>query len=253
MKGDLMRHLYPALLAAPLALAALLPAPAFAQSGPILIWPVNPTIQPDARSTALWLENPGKAPIQLQVRVFAWQQSGEGDAYAAQTDVIGTPPMVTIAPGSKQLVRLTRTQPAPARSEQAFRVIVDEIPLPGATSSADSAARIQFRMRYAIPLFSYGAGYAEPDRKASPSAQSLAWRIVGEGHARFLEIRNTGATHARLVDAAFDADAKPFAPGLLGYVLAGSTMRWALPDGAGAGALRISVNGTATTLPVSDG
>jgi len=251
-----MRHsrLYPSLLAASFTIAAaLLPAPAAAQSGPILIWPVNPTIQPNARSTALWLENPGKAPIQLQVRVFAWQQSGDGDAYAAQSDIVGTPPMVTIEPGRKQLVRLTRTQPAPARAEQAFRVIVDEIPLPGAKPAENSAARIQFRMRYAIPLFSYGAGYVQPDAKAAVSAQSLAWRIVGEGDVRFLEIRNTGTTHARLVDAMFDADAKPFAPGLLGYVLAGSTMRWSLPQGAGAGALRISVNGTATTLPVSGG
>lgn len=252
-----MRHprLYPSLLAASLmiALGTLLPAPAAAQSGPILIWPVNPTIQPDARSAALWLENPGKAPIQLQVRVFAWQQSGDGDAYAAQTDVVGTPPMVTIEPGRKQLVRLTRTQPAPARTEQAFRIIVDEIPLPGAKPAEDSAARIQFRMRYAIPLFSYGAGFVQPDVKAAAPAQSLAWRIVNEGGARFLEIRNTGTTHARLVDAAFDADPKPFAQGLLGYVLAGSTMRWPLPQGAGTGALRVSVNGTATTLPATVG
>jgi len=235
------------------ALVALLPVPAAAQSAPILIWPINPVIEADARSTALWLENPGKAPIQLQVRVFAWQQSGEGDTYAAQNEILGTPPMVTIEPGRKQLVRLTRTQPAPARAEQAFRIIVDEIPLPATKAAAEGAARIQFRMRYAIPLFSYGAGAASSGGNPSVPAQSLAWRIVSEGGARFLEIRNTGAIHARLVDAAFDADARPFAPGLLGYVLGGATMRWPLPKEAGAGALRMFVNGTATTLPASGG
>ncbi len=235
-------------------LGMLLPGAALAQSGAVLIWPVDPVIETTQRATALWLENPGKAPIQLQVRVFGWQQSDAGDVYAPQSEVVGTPPMVRIEPGQRQLVRLTRTEVVPAGTERAYRVIVDEIPLADAQQHQASAARIQFRMRYAIPLFSYGEGRSRPNAGASKaSPQSLGWRIMNEGGKRFLEVHNAGQTHVRLVNAGFEADKAPFAPGLLGYVLAGATMRWPLPDGTGAGALRLNVNGEAMTMGASSG
>ena len=37
------------------------------QHGSLLIWPVNPVIEADKKAAALWLENPGKWPITLQV------------------------------------------------------------------------------------------------------------------------------------------------------------------------------------------
>lgn len=235
-------------------LGMMLPGATFAQSGAVLIWPVDPVIETTQRATALWLENPGKAPIQLQVRVFGWQQSDAGDLYTPQSEVVGTPPMVRIEPGQRQLVRLTRTEVVPAGTERAYRVIVDEIPLADAQHHQASAARIQFRMRYAIPLFSYGEGRSRPNAgESKASVQSLGWRIVHEGGKRFLEVRNAGQTHVRLVNAGFEADKAPFAPGLLGYVLAGATMRWPLPDGAGAGALRLNVNGEAMTMAASSG
>ncbi|MBY8821792.1 fimbrial biogenesis chaperone [Sphingomonas colocasiae] len=238
-------------------LGAMLPGAAIAQAGAVLIWPVDPAIEATQRATALWLENPGKAPIQLQVRVFGWQQSDAGDHYVAQNEVIGTPPMVRIEPGQRQLVRLTRTTPAPAGTEVAYRVIVDEIPLPTAVADRADAARIQFRMRYAIPLFSYGDGRSRPKpaggASAGAPAQALGWRIVSEGGKRFLEMHNAGQTHVRLVNVSFEADKKPFAPGLLGYVLAGATMRWPLPEGAGNGVLRLSVNGEAVTMGAVSG
>jgi fimbrial chaperone protein len=238
------------------ALGTMVPCASFAQSGPVLIWPIDPAIEQDKRATALWLENPGKVPIQLQVRVFAWQQSENGDHYAPQSEVIGTPPMVRIEPGQRQLVRLTRTQATVAGSERAYRVIVDEVPLPEATAGESAGARIKFRMRYAIPLFSYGHGLARPGRNESDidtAKPPLEWSIVQQGGKRFLEIRNPGPTHVRLVNAAFASDKAPFAPGLLGYVLAGATMRWALPNGTGGGQLRVTVNGVPAALDARGG
>ena len=111
-----MKHglLSVALLLVALVLLAVAPPPAGAQQpGSLLIWPVNPVIEGDARAAALWLENPGKAPITLQVRIYAWTQQDGGNAYAEQDEVIGTPPIVSIEPGQRQLVRLTRTTPPP--------------------------------------------------------------------------------------------------------------------------------------------
>ncbi|MBJ7438922.1 MAG: molecular chaperone [Sphingopyxis sp.] len=223
--------------------------PAAAQAGSILIWPVDPVIEADARATALWLENPGKAPITLQVRIYAWSQDGGKNAYAPQETILGTPPIVTIAPGAKQLVRLTRTMPTPVGREQAFRVVVDEIPT--ASPASTGGAAVSFRMRYSLPLFVYGAGMAHSAAKAPAGTDhQLAWRIVGSGNERQLEIRNMGVIHARLTDVGFAGGAVPAGDdtppgkGLFGYVLAGATMRWPLPAGTpAASALVAVVNG----------
>lgn len=233
------------LLLAALILMIIAPAPASAQQpGAVLIWPVNPVIEANKQAAALWLENPGKTPVTLQVRIYAWAQTGGKNVYADQQAVIGTPPIMTIAPGSKQLVRLTRAGPPPTNAETPYRVIIDEIPVESATAAAPGAA-ISFRMRYSLPLFVLGGASPtrdDKDGKASPSIPDLTWHIVTDGRERLLEIRNASAVHARLTDVSLGAT--PLAEGLLGYVLPGEMMRWPLPAEARPGApLTASING----------
>lgn len=232
-----------AMLFAALAILLLAPPPAAAQQGPgaILIWPVNPVIEPDRQAGALWLENPGKTPVTLQVRVYAWAQAEGKNAYADTRDVIGTPPIVTIAPGEKQLIRLTRTGPAPTGFEAPYRLIVDEIPAQEPDAGKPGAS-VAFRMRYSLPLFAIGTSAPRADSKAPAPVPLLGWRIVGEPGEPMIEIRNDGPVHARLT-AAMLGDAI-IAPGLLGYVLPGQVMRWPLPSGAKKDAiLTAAVNG----------
>ena len=248
-----MKHGPASLILSLVALALLLaaPRPASAQQpGSLLIWPVNPVIEGDARAAALWLENPGKTPITLQVRIFAWAQQNSDNVYAPQNDVVGTPPIVSIAPGERQLIRLTRTTPPPDVAEKPYRIVVDEIPT-GKVSAAPGAS-VSFRMRYSLPLFSYAQ---RGDSKARPTAPApqISWRTSADNGERFLEIRNTGASHARLTDVSFTAgpNKQPVAQGLLGYVLPGATMRWPLPrDIDITGELVATVNGTAG-IPVT--
>ena len=215
------------------------------QPGSLLIWPVNPVIEGDARAAALWLENPGKTPITLQVRIFAWAQQDNDNVYAQQDDVVGTPPIISIAPGERQLIRLTRTTPPPAVAEKPYRIVVDEVPT-GAGSAAPGAS-VSFRMRYSLPLFSYAQRGNSKARPAAPAPQ-ISWRTGADNGERFIEIHNTGVGHARLTDVSFAAGPKnsPVAQGLLGYVLPGSSMRWPLPHDVDAtGDLVATVNGTA--------
>lgn len=237
---SIMRNILrpPAFLIGALA-ASLLPFPGAAQqTGSVLIWPVNPVIETDKRAAALWLENPGKTPVSLQVRIYAWDQVGGKNVYASQEEVVGTPPIVTIAPGAKQLVRLTRMGPVPGKPETPYRIIVDEIPAPATAGSAAGAA-ISFRMRYSIPLFVIGTG---DGRSADLPRPKLAWRIVKDAGTNFVEIRNDGSVRARLTEAFIDGRT-PLGNGLLGYVLPRRVMRWPLPPGVTGDALSASVNG----------
>jgi fimbrial chaperone protein len=220
----------------------------------VLIWPIDPVLEADQQASALWLENRGNETANLQIRVFAWSQSGFNDQYQNQRDVIGSPPVAKIEPGQKQLVRLTRTREIPPGQELAYRIIIDEIPSAKTPASEDgkTAAAIRFQMRYSVPLFAYGAGrWSKEDttRQRDPKGvglPDLSWRTVAVDGRSYVEVRNQGAVHARLTDVALKqgSQTQPLVEGLLGYVLPGAIMRWPAPGPMAANpALQVRVNG----------
>ena len=220
----------------------------------VLIWPIDPVLEADQKAGALWLENRGSAPANLQVRVFAWRQGDYQEQYQAQREIIGSPPVASIAPGQKQLIRLTRTGPSPAGQEQAYRIIIDEIPpaIPVDKAAPGTTAAIRLQMRYSVPLFVYGEGLwgrADPEGKRNAEGvgkPQLSWRAVNVQGKPYLEVRNSGPVHARLTDVVVQqgSQSTPLADGLLGYVLPGASMRWPAPLLPNAGSvLKGRVNG----------
>ncbi|MFU2329086.1 molecular chaperone [Pseudomonas sp. NFX98] len=228
----------------------------------VLIWPIDPVLEADQQASALWLENRGSETANLQIRVFAWSQSGFNDQYQNQRDVIGSPPVAKIEPGQKQLVRLTRTRDVPPGQELAYRIIIDEIPSakPPQADDGKTAAAIRFQMRYSVPLFAYGAGlWSKEDttRQRDPKGiglPNLTWRTVAVDGKPYVEVRNQGAVHARLTDVALKqgSQTKPLVEGLLGYVLPGAIMRWPAPGPvAGEPALQVRVNGASQVQSIA--
>ena len=170
----------------------------------ILLWPIDPWLSADARATELWIQNQGNSATTMQIRIVRWKQEGGYERYTAQQDVVASPPIVTIAKGSKQLIRLIKQGTIPSGVEQAYRIIVDEIPQPDA--KAEPSMGLKLQMRYSIPLFVYGQG---------------------------IPTLNQGQVHVRLSQVAVEqgGQKRTVAEGLLGYVLPGSTRSWPLPAG----------------------
>ncbi len=219
-------------------LAAALPAGASA----LMIWPIHPVIEDGQSATALWLENRGSEPVLIQLRIFGWQQRDGEDHYRRQSDLVGSPPMMEIAPGQRQLVRLIRRAPPPSEGERAWRVILDEIPTSSASDepAGQPRAGVALQMRYSLPLFDHGAGVV-PEH-GDEAASMLDWRVISESGRRYLEVRNRGERHARLTEVAFDRRTT-VTDGLLGYVLADSHRRWPLEGVTPGDALFARVNG----------
>lgn len=241
-------------------LLALCACGAQAQSS-LMIWPLDPVIEDDQRASALWLENRGSQPVSLQVRVLGWKQADRTDGYEAQDVVVPSPPMAVIPPGQCQLVRLMNTRPALPGTEQAYRVLVDELPnadaAPGEADRPGSAMGIKLQIRYSVPLFVSGKGHwtkprADKTRDAASAAQpELRWRTERADDGHFLVVRNDGTAHARLTAVQWvrGNETVPLNAGLLGYVLPGAEMRWKLSAPPPAGhALRSRIN--ASEAPV---
>lgn len=220
-----------------------------AAAGTLLLWPVQPVFEPGKSAAALWVENRGKSPVWLQVRVFGWKQAEGEDRYHEQQDVIGSPPMMQVGPGERQLVRLIRQTPTPDGIEAAWRVILDEVPQrqPSQDDSVTTRAGVNLQMRYSLPLFSYGSGLSpiSPQSDSRAATMQLDWRIVQAQGQTWVEIANHGARHVRLTDVVAEGSAgrTTVAKGLLGYVLGHSYRRWPLPSEGTVSTLTARVNG----------
>lgn len=238
------------------ALLALCTTAAMA-AAPLMIWPVDPVITGSQRAVALWLENRGTAPVAMQVRVFRWSQNEGEDQFTAQQQVMASPPIAQIPPGRRQMVRLIATQAVAAGEEQAFRVLVDELPAQAAASAdtgQDAVAAVQLQIRYAIPLFVYGPNTV-PARLADARSlidgtavlePTLSWQLVQQGGTPQLVVRNQGPSHARITEVGWAQTAHS----VLSYVLPHSEVRLNLAaPPAQAQTLRATVNGRSAQLP----
>ncbi|MDX1549276.1 MAG: molecular chaperone [Lysobacter spongiicola] len=234
----ILQNWKPAALAALTALSALC-GPAAASS--LQVAPTSVVLRPGQQAEALWLSNTSESePVRAQVRLFRWVQSGGEETLEETRSLVVSPPMIELAGGARQLVRVIRTGPEPQGAEEAYRLIVDEVP------AEDSAGRtgLQFLLRYSIPVFVLPEG-TDVDYQVTASLGEL------DGEPA-LVVTNSGNGHAQLADLYYegpDGKRTSLLRGLVGYVLPGQTMRWALPAPASlfiaGGSFKVRINGEA--------
>lgn len=218
------------------ALAAATLFASLASASGLQVSPIGLRLASTAQADALWLTNTGSEPVHAQVRVFRWSQAGGKDVLEPSRDLVVSPPMVTIAPGDRQMVRVIRQIAAPSGTEASYRVIVDELPI-----DAGDRPGLKFVLRYSVPVFLAPAG--DPAMKAALQA---SWEDSPDGP--MLRVNNAGNEHAQIADVAWHGakgQRTVLLAGLVGYALPGSTMSWHLPLGAShaGGAVKARING----------
>ena len=218
--------------------AALWMACGTAAASGLQVSPVSLTLDAGQNAAGLWLSNTGDNVVHAQVRVYQWTQSGE-DHLVPSRGLVVSPPMLQLAPGGKQLVRVIRVGPPPAgAAEDAFRIAVDELPI----QTVDRKG-LEFVLHYSIPVFVEPAGETEV-------APDLQWSLKRDDAHAALVVSNSGTGHAQLADLVFtdrSGHRTEIAGGLFGYVLPHSTMHWELKSAPGVfangGTLEARING----------
>ena len=201
-----------------------------------------------AAAGRMTLANTGDEPVPAQVRVYAWVQKDGNDVLVPTTDVVVSPPLVTVPAGGEQLVRVVRQGKPPGDRDVAYRVVVDE--LPGKPKSKDAAVGIL--MRYVLPLFV---------RSSEASDAALDCRIVraDADAGASLECSNPGGRAAQLGATRLKGGGKTYElnAGLFGYVLPGSLRRWPLDSArlklvGHSPKMESQLNGAPVTISVAD-
>jgi len=165
------------------------------------------------QTLTLTLRNPGDRPITGQVRVYAWSQPNGEDDLQETTAVEASPPLVDVRPGADYTVRVVRMAGGPVSGEEAYRVVVEEVP----EAAARRSGVVQIAMRYLVPVFFFDpfAGQAR-----------LSWSVVHKGGAAFLAAQNDGDRAIKLHDVKLGG--KPAGRENIGWILGHSQRLFAL-------------------------
>jgi len=173
-------------------------------------------------ATTLTLTNEGLKPLDAQVRVFSWKQVDGRDVYTPATDVVASPPTLTMEPRTDYTVRVIRQSTEQAQHEEAYRVVVDELPDP----LRARGGAVQVLLRHSVPLFFSSGQETEP---------RLVWKTEKRGQNLVVTAQNLGSMRARItqLQVMHGQQSLSFGQGLVGYALAHSTMSWQKPLPAG--------------------
>lgn len=186
-----------------------------AEGQALSVLPVNIFFPQGQRTAVLTITNQGNSSTSVQIRAYAWSQRN-GEDHLADTDaVLASPPIATIAPGDKQVVRLILRE-LPQEKEATYRILVDQIPPPA------EPGVVHVVLRMSIPIF------AQPAFRA---ACHVDFHVEREAAQLFLVGVNDCLRHEAIRDIALstsDGQSIKTGPGELPYVLAGATRRWPL-------------------------
>lgn len=221
-------------------------APASAPSQPALlagsarlnIAPLRIELDGAKTGATVMLTNTSDRVLAVQSRLFAWSQEAGEDRFAPSTALTISPSIISIAPGTTQVVRLLRTGAA-SPGEKRFRLAVDQLPDPELAKGGQAEARL----RFTLPVFL--------DRDTAGPAQ-LGWKLYSDR----LELTNAGDATARVlsvkVRTAAGSDVA-LARNSLRYVLGKSAITWNLTGGCALGPVTISalVDGQQANAQVS--
>jgi fimbrial chaperone protein len=187
---------------------------------PTLIDQVTP-----ASTAAVTLQTPGREPVRVQVRLFRWTQVDGKDQLVPTRDVIASPPMLKVSPGTDYTVRVVRTTKRPVAGEESYRLLVDQLPEP----KDRKANQVNLVIRHSIPVFFRGGDEQPP---------VIGWSAVRTKQGVMLMARNDGGHRFKLSNLVVkSASGKVLRriDGLAGYVLGHSTKTWMIAGQVAAG------------------
>jgi fimbrial chaperone protein len=120
-------------------------------AGAFTVTPVRIYMAPTDRATAITITNEGDEELVMQADLYLWKQKADGeDDLILTEDIFLAPPIIKLAPKSRQVVRLATLRP-PIRDRQlTYRMIVREIP---EARPPQPGVQVQVALAFSMPVF----------------------------------------------------------------------------------------------------
>lgn len=120
--------------------------------GVFTVTPVRIYMTPQDRAIAVTVTNDGDETLVMQADIYEWKQKPNGeDDLTLSEDLFLSPPILKVAPKSRQVVRLARVKKAQqGPREITYRLIVREIP---EAKPANKDIQVQIALAFSMPVF----------------------------------------------------------------------------------------------------
>ncbi len=193
-----------------------------AHGASLSVAPTRVELGPAERSAVVTLRNDSTEAVMVQVQTFAWPRTPATADLEPTRELIAVPPVFALAGNAKQIIRVALRGAPPASTEQAYRLLITEVPGGGAAGIG-----VRFALRLSLPVFVTPADAApRPVWSMGLDNGRHVLRLVNEGsahlHIKRLTIRSpAGPEPVQTIDAAV-------------YLLAGQEQAWPLSDRASA-------------------
>ena len=174
-----------------LAFCFVLAAPASALAGVFSVTPVRIYMTPKDRAVAVTITNEGDTAVVLQADLNAWSQKPDGtDEQVPTEDLILSPPIIKLAAGARQVVRLALLKPADASRQLIYRMIMREVP--EAAAARDKTIEVPIALALSLPVFiTPPPAKREIDctaARSAPQALTVSCGNQGSAYAQVREI-----------------------------------------------------------------
>lgn len=120
-----------------------------AEGAALRVAPVGFNLTGGTAASTLRIWNEDKRPIAVQVRVFRWFKVDGKERLEPTRDVVASPPITTLKPGTENLVRIVRVKKAPTEGREAYRLVVDQLP----DADRKGTGQVEIVVRHSIPVF----------------------------------------------------------------------------------------------------
>ncbi|WP_442768461.1 fimbrial biogenesis chaperone [Acinetobacter bohemicus] len=212
--------------------------------------PISVAFSPQEKAKEIWLTNTSERPIRAQIRVLIWSQVAGQDQVNPIRDLVASPSITEIKAGEQQLIRIIRIAPQNTAVEQTYRLLIDELP---SSAQADAQTGLQLLLQYSIPVF-----IQPTDSIAMRNGLTLLNQVNFQYQNQQLIVTNNAKSHIRISELTYinpNGERIPLINGLVGYALAGQSMRWDIPESKkilpnGKFEARINSDGLAQMLPI---
>ena len=123
-----------------------------ATAGQFSVTPVRVYMAPKDRAIAITVTNEGDELLVMQADLYEWKQKPGGeDELTLTEDIFLSPPILKMAPKSRQVVRLARlAKPQQGDREMTYRMIVREIP---EAKPPSEGSQVQIALAFSMPVF----------------------------------------------------------------------------------------------------
>jgi fimbrial chaperone protein len=156
-----------------------------ANAGSFTVNPVRLTLSATQSVAAVTVKNIGEEATVVQLETSSWSQTDGQDVLESTSDILATPPILTVPPGASRIVRVGLRRPADPQRELTYRLFLREVPPPQPISQG-----LRVALLISMPVF------VTPPHIAGPR---IEWRAkaMHDGSIQ-LQARNAGQSHIQL-------------------------------------------------------